>query len=105
VRTRLDQFEIKKNVPQNKPIAVLTKRVFHEFRNKTDRPRATSVRPLIRMRRSGDPESVESLVWTSFIDLLLFDLIGGMDALSPRSVNHFGVLCGVPTGQSNNYSS
>jgi hypothetical protein len=45
-------FRIRKNVPQNKPIDALTKRLSHEFRNKIERPSAMRVRPFIRRRRS-----------------------------------------------------
>src|SRR5437667_12716372 len=66
VCTRPDQFEIRKNVPQNKPIAVLTKRLSHEFRNKTESPRATSVKPSMRILRSaGEPGCIGVVVCIS----------------------------------------
>src|ERR1700694_4682852 len=72
--TRLDQFRIKKNVPQNKPIAVLTKRLFHEFRNKIESPSAISVRPSIRLLRSADePGWIESEASIVFISSLLLN--------------------------------
>src|SRR5205807_8343016 len=49
-----DQFKIKKDVPQNKPTVVLTKRLSHEFRNKIESPSAIRVRALIRILRSAD---------------------------------------------------
>jgi hypothetical protein len=39
-------------VPQNNPTIILTKEESHEFINKTERPRAISVMPLIKVRRS-----------------------------------------------------
>jgi len=44
---------IKKNVPQNNPTVVLTKRLSHEFRNKIERPSAIRVKELTRSLRSA----------------------------------------------------
>jgi len=44
---------IKKNVPQNNPTVVLTKRLSHEFINKIERPSAIRVKELTRSLRSA----------------------------------------------------
>ena len=46
--TRSGPFKIKKNVPQNNPTVVLTKRLSDEFRNKIERPKAVKIRALIK---------------------------------------------------------